>query len=120
MGIKRTFQERGYSLRLEYLGEIKIGTKHQQNMNRKNTINDLTSDIVQRFAVPHVWIMGDKNLKEYLGGGSPKIFARWRSGTKKGNILKYRLTEKAFMYRTDWVDEFIDKEFSVEEVNLKF
>ncbi len=92
----------------------------QQNMNRKNTINDLPSDIVQRFAVPHVWIMGDKNLKEYLGGGSPKIFARWRSGTKKGNILKYRLTEKAFMYRTDWVDEFIDKEFSVEEVNLKF
>ena len=73
-------------------------------MNRKNTINDLPSDIVQRFAVPHVWIMGDKNLKEYLGGGSPKIFARWRSGTK----------------RTDWVDEFIDKEFSVEEVNLKF
>ena len=54
MGIKRTFQERGYSLRLEYLGEIKIGTKHQQNMNRKNTLNDLPSDIVQRFAVPHV------------------------------------------------------------------
>ena len=84
------------------------------------TSNETKTEVTQKFVVPHVWIMGDKNLKEYVGGGSPKLFKTWRKGTKKGNTLKYRLTEKAFLYRTDWVDEFIDKEFKVEEVNLKF
>lgn len=69
--------------------------------------------------VSHKWLAGDSQLRMYIGWGCPRIYKTWRTGTDKGNRLKFLMNKKSYITRTDWVDSFLEKEFSVQHVKIK-
>ena len=77
-----------------------------------------TADERPGVSVGWKWLTGDRQLREYAGFGSPREFAAWREGTEKGNRLDYLMNGKSYIYRTDRVDEFLEREFAVQHVRI--